>query len=137
MYKKIMKFLVLCFLCFNIQSFGQIVKFKTTSISIASKNKNSSWEKFTSPKPVVNIVSLDNEKARMVIYSEVIQVFDIIKYFDVESTPKNDTASFAAKDQDGDGCIVSIITRKNQGNRQQLYIKYQDRIVLFNVELVK
>jgi hypothetical protein len=137
MYKKGIKFLVLCFLCFNIQSFGQIVKFKTTSISIASKNKNSSWEKFTLPKPVVNIVSLDNEKARMIIYSEVIQVFDIIKYFDVESTPKNDTASFAAKDQDGDGCIVSIITRKNQGNRQQLYIKYQDRIVLFNVELVK
>jgi hypothetical protein len=137
MYKKGIKFLVLCFLYFNIQSFGQIVKFKTTSISIASKNKNSSWEKFTLPKPVVNIVSLDNEKARMIIYSEVIQVFDIIKYFDVEITPKNDTASFAAKDQDGDGCIVSIITRKNQGNRQQLYIKYQDRIVLFNVELVK
>lgn len=137
MYKKGIRFLVLCFLFFNIQSFGQIVKFKTTSISIASKNKNNSWEKFTIPKPVVNIVSLDNEKARMIIYSEVIQVFDIIKYFDVEITPKNDTASFAAKDQDGDGCIISIITRKNQGNRQQLYIKYQDRIVLFNIELMK
>jgi hypothetical protein len=137
MYKKGLRFLLLCFLGFSLPTIGQVVKFKTTSISIASKNKNSSWEKFTLPRPVINVVSLDNEKARMIIYSEVIQVFEIIKYFDVEITSKNDTASFAAKDQNGDGCIISIITRKNQGNRQQLYIKYEDRIVLFNIELVK
>ncbi len=136
MYKKGIKCLVFGILIFGSQSFSQIVKFKTSSISITSKSDNGIWEKYTEPRPVVNIVALDNHKARLIMYSEVVQFFEILKYFDIEISDKNETASFAAKDQNGDGCIISIITRKNQGNRKQLYIKYEDRILLFDIELI-
>jgi hypothetical protein len=68
---------------------------------------------------LVNIlVSLDTKKSRIVIYSEVIQLFEI-KY---QATEENDTdVALPCKDNNGDDCTLSIITRKQQDNRKQLY----------------
>jgi hypothetical protein len=46
------------------------------------------------------------------VYSQVIQLFEIIEY---QTTEENDTDivySFTCKDNNGDDCTLSIITRK-------------------------
>jgi hypothetical protein len=56
----------------------------------------------------VNIlVSLDTKKSRIVIYSEVIQLFEIIQY---QATEENDTdvVYLACKDNNGDDCTSSM-----------------------------
>jgi hypothetical protein len=81
------------------------------------------WGKWSDLQLVNILVSLDTKKSRIVIYSEVIQLFEIIQY---QATEENDTdvVYLACKDNNGDDCTLSIITRKQQDNRKQLYINY-------------
>ena len=51
-------------------------------------------------------------------------------------TEENETDivySFTCKDNDGEDCTISIITRKKQDNRKQLYINYKNRIIVYNI----
>ena len=45
----------------------------------------------------------------------------------------NETLETTCKDNDGVECNLSIITRKKQGNRKQLYINYGDQIIVYNI----
>jgi hypothetical protein len=60
-------------------------------------------------------------------------LFEIIDY---QATEENDTDivySFTCKDNNGEDCTLSIITRKKQDNRKQLYVNYEDRIIVYNI----
>jgi hypothetical protein len=83
------------------------------------------------------VVTLDTKKNRIVIYSEIIQLFEILEYVDVVETKTNDTATFVCINNEGEDCTLSIITRKNQGNRKQLYVTYEDRILNYNIVNLK
>lgn len=113
--------------------YSQNYKFKTSGFSVVSKNEKGKWGTWSDVKPVSILVTFDTNKSRIVIYSEIIQLFEIIEY---EPTNENDTDlvySFTCKDNLGIDCTVSIITRKKQENRKQLYINYNDRIVVYNI----
>jgi hypothetical protein len=69
------------------QTYSQNYKFKTSGVSVLEKNERGKWGKW-SDLQLVNIVSLDTKKSRIVIYSEVIQLFEIIQY---QATEENDT----------------------------------------------
>jgi hypothetical protein len=115
------------------QTYSQNYKFKTSGVSVLEKNERGKWGKWSDLQLVNILVSLDTKKSRIVIYSEVIQLFEIIQY---QATEENDTDvvySFACKDNNGDDCTLSIITRKQQDNRKQLYINYGNRIILYNI----
>ena len=81
------------------------------------------------------IVTLDMENHRIVVYSEVIQLFSIVKYGDQETKGDDDVVSFNCVDNNGLECLLTIYTRKKQGNRNQLYIVYQDMIIAYNMLL--
>jgi hypothetical protein len=52
---------------------------------------------------------------------------------------ENDTDivySFLCKDNEGKECKLSIITRKKQDYRKQLYINYDQRIIVYNISTV-
>ena len=115
------------------QLFCQVYKFKTTSVSVSLKNEKGSWEKWSDAKDASLIVTLDTRKNRIVVYSEIIQLFEISDYLEEKSTDKEDNASFVCVDNNGEDCVLSIITRKDQGNRKQLYITYDDRIINYNI----
>jgi len=34
----------------------------------------------------------------------------------------------------GENCTLSIIIRKKQGNRKQLYVNYDNRIIVYNMQ---
>ncbi|MFV8340770.1 hypothetical protein [Flavobacterium sp. XS2P39] len=127
-------YILLFFLVIGLQhSYGQNYKFKTSGFSVLEKNERGKWGKWSDLNLVNILVTLDTNKNRIVVYSQIIQLFEIIDY---QTTEENDTDivySFTCKDNEGVDCTVSIITRKKQGNRKQLYINYEDRIVVYNI----
>ena len=124
-------------LFFGLQSFSQLYRFKTTSVSISSKLPTGKWDKWSKDKEAKLVISLDSQKDRIIIYSEILQLFDIIEYIDEVVSLTDNTVSFVCKSNDGENCTISIITRKNQNNRVQLYINFDDLILNYNIENLK
>jgi hypothetical protein len=115
------------------QTYSQVYKFKTSGVSVLEKNENDKWGKWSDLALVNVVVSLDTNKSRIVIYSQIIQLFEIIAYQQTEENESDVVYSFTCKDNNGDDCTLSIITRKQQDNRKQLYINYGNRIILYNI----
>lgn len=130
------KCLYICLLFLGIglqQSYSQTYKFRTSGISVLEKNENGKWGKWSDLSLVNITVSLDTDKNRLVVYSRNIQLYNILVY-QPESESENDLVySFTCKDNDGVDCTVSIITRKKQDNRKQLYITYSDHVIVYNI----
>ncbi|SEF84256.1 hypothetical protein [Flavobacterium urumqiense] len=127
-------YIILFFLGLGLQqSYSQNYKFKTSGFSVLEKNEKGKWGKWSDLDLVNILISLDTNKDRIVIYSQIIQLFEIIDY---QATEENDTDivySFTCKDNNGEDCTVSIITRKKQDNRKQLYVNYENRIIVYNI----
>jgi len=135
---KIKIIIVLAFLGMGLhQSYGQTYNFKTSGLSVMTKDLKGKWGKWSDLKSVDIIVKLDTDKNRIVVYSEVIQLFEIIDYQPHEENDTDSIYAFSCKDNDGENCTLSIITRKNQDNRKQLYINYSDRIIVYNMSNYK
>jgi len=131
---KIITILLLAFLSLGLhQSYSQTYKFKTSSLSVLQKDHKGNWGKWSDLDLVNILVKLDTDKNRIIVYSEVIQVFEIIDYIPLEESETDSVYSFTCKDNNGEDCTLSIITRKKQDNRKQLYINYEDRIILYNI----
>lgn len=131
---KINIYIVLLFLCLGLQqSYSQKYQFKTSGFSVLEKNERGKWDKWSDLELVNLLVSLDTDKSRIIVYSQAIQLFEIIEYQPAEENDTDIVYSFTCKDNNGDDCTLSIITRKNQGNRKQLYINYNNRIIVYNI----
>ena len=117
--------------------FSQTYKFKTTGLSVSVKEGNGKFGNWSELKPVSIVVNLDTNKNRIVIYSEAIQLFDIVEYLPVEENSKDLIYPFVCKDNNGEDCTLSFITRKSQDNRKQLYVKYIDRVLAYNIDVVE
>lgn len=119
------------------QSYGQVYRFKTSGLSVMQKDQKGKWGKWSDLDLVNILVALDTDKSRIVVYSEVIQLFEIIDYIPLEENETDSIYSFTCKDNNGDDCTLSIITRKKQDNRKQLYINYDNRIIVYNISNYK
>ncbi|MFL9832346.1 hypothetical protein ABS764_15950 [Flavobacterium sp. ST-87] len=115
------------------QSYSQVYRFRTSGFSVLEKNENGKWGKW-SELGLVNIaVTLDTDKNRIVVYSQNIQLYNILVYQPESESESDLVYSFSCKDNDGVDCTVSIITRKMQKNRKQLYITYPDHVIVYNI----
>lgn len=115
------------------QSYSQTYKFRTSGFSVLEKNEKGKWGKWSDLSLVNIMVALDTDKSRIIVYSRNIQLYEIVTY-QPESESENDLVySFTCKDNDGVDCTVSIITRKKQENRKQLYITYSDHVIVYNI----
>ena len=128
------KYIILLFLILGFQhSYSQNYKFKTSGFSVLEKNEKGKWGKWSDLNLVNILVTLDTSKNRIVVYSQIIQLFEIIEYQPTEENDTDIVYSFTCKDNEGVDCTVSIITRKKQENRKQLYINYDNRIIVYNI----
>ena len=135
---KIKTIIVLAFLLMGLnQSYSQTYKFKTSGFSVMEKDGKGKWGKWSDLYLVNILVALDTDKSRIVVYSEIIQLFEIIDYIPLEENETDSVYTFTCKDNNGDDCTLSIITRKNQDNRKQLYINYDNRIIVYNISNYK
>jgi hypothetical protein len=131
----IKSFLVLAFLLLGLhQTYSQTYNFKTTGISVLEKVQKGKWGSWTELDLVNIFVKLDTDKNRILIYSEAIQVFEIIEYIPLSVGDTDDVYSFTCIDNLGENCTLSIIIRKKQGNRKQLYVNYENRIIVYNID---
>ena len=127
-------YILLFFLVVGLQhSYGQVYKFKTSGFSVLEKNEKGKWGKWSDLNLVNIVVSLDTNKNRIVVYSNIIQLFEIIDYQTIVENDTDIVYSFSCKDNEGVNCTLSIITRKKQDNRKQLYINYDNRIIVYNI----
>ena len=131
---KIQIYILFLFLSFGLsQSYGQTYKFKTSGFSVLEKNETGKWGQWSDLDLVNLLVTLDTDKNRIIVYSQVIQLFEIVDYQNREESKSDIVYSFTCKDNLGVDCTLSIITRKNQNNRKQLYINYDNRIIVYNI----
>jgi hypothetical protein len=116
-----------------LQSNAQTYKFLTTGFSVMEKNAKGEWGKWSALQEDSIVITLDTNKNRIVIYSQEVQLYEILNY---EANEENDVDiiyPFTCKNDDGVPFTISIITRKKQGNRKQLYINQSDFIVVYNI----
>jgi hypothetical protein len=131
---KIKIIIVLMFLGMGLhQSYSQTYKFKTSGFSVMEKDGKGKWGKWSDLDLVNILVKLDTDKSRIIVYSEIVQLFEIIEYIPLEENETDSVYTFTCKDNNGDDCTLSIITRKKQDNRKQLYINYDNRIIVYNI----
>ena len=131
---KIKTYSIILFLVLGLHSsYSQSYKFKTSGFSVLEKNEKGKWGKWSDLNLVNVLVTLDTNKSRIVVYSQIIQLFEIIEYQPIEENDTDIVYSFTCKDNEGVDCTVSIITRKKQENRKQLYINYDNRIIVYNI----
>lgn len=134
---KTLKYILFLF----IFSFGianaQQYRFKTTGYMVSQKDKKGKWGDFSKFKKSEMVVVLDTQKDRIVVYSEAIQLFNIMDYGEKKSTKTDDVVSFLCIDNLGVNCSLSIYTRKNKNNLNQLYIHYDDMVVVYNMVVIK
>jgi hypothetical protein len=127
-------YIILLFLVLGLQhSYSQNYKFKTSGFSVLEKTEKGKWGKWSDLDLVNILVTLDTNKNRIVVYSQIIQLFEIIDYQPIEENDTDIVYSFTCRDNVGLDCTVSIITRKKQDNRKQLYINYEDQIIVYNI----
>ncbi|HLF53021.1 hypothetical protein [Flavobacterium sp.] len=132
--KKIKTFVILLFLVIGMQqSYSQVYKFQTTGYSVLEKDEKGKWGKWSDLQLVNLVVTLDTNKNRIIVYSQEIQLYEILDYQDKEESETDEIYPFTCKDIDGEKFTISIITRKNQDNRKQLYINQKNVIIVYNI----
>jgi hypothetical protein len=132
---KIIKILFL-FLIFSVgiqNAFSQTYKFEATGFSVMEKDTKGAWGSWSELQPVNIVISLDTNKNRIVVYSKEIQLYEIQNYEEKQDSETDEIHPFVCKDIDGEPFTISIIIRKNQGNRKQLYINQKNVIVVYNI----
>ena len=132
---KIIKILFL-FLIFSLgiqKTLSQTYKFEATGFSVLEKDTKGSWGSWSELKPVNIVITLDTNKNRIVVYSKEIQLYEIQNYEEKQDSETDEIYPFACKDIDGEPFTISIIIRKNQGNRKQLYINQKNVIIVYNI----
>lgn len=127
-------YILLLFLVLGLQKAkSQSYHFKTSGFSVLQKNERGKWGEWSNLDLVNLSVVLDTNKHRIVVYSQEIQLYSILDYIEREENDTDIVYSFMCKDNDGKECKLSIITRKKQDYRKQLYINYDDHIIVYNI----
>ena len=125
---------IFLFFLLSIQkSQSQSYQFRTSGFSVLEKNERGKWGEWSNLDLTNLSVILDTNKHRIVVYSQEIQLYNIVEYIEREENDTDVIYSFLCKDNDGVECKLSIITRKKQDYRKQLYINYDQRIIVYNI----
>jgi len=104
------------------QTYCQEYKFQATGFTVSEKDDKGNWGKWSELQKTSLVINLNTIKNRIVIYSQEIQLYEILNYEAKQENENDITYSFTCTDEDGVPFLISLITRKKQGNRKQLYI---------------
>jgi hypothetical protein len=113
---------------------AQTYKFITTGFSVMEKNQKGKWGKWSDMEKAKIIISLDTNKNRIIVYSQEVQLYNIVEYSEKIENEDDIIYNFVCEDNDKLPFTISIITRKKQENRKQLYINQDNVIVVYNIE---
>ena len=134
---KHLKYLLLFLFFVSTVSYAQKFNFKTSGYMVSQKDNKGNWSDWSKLQKTEMTVLLDMESHRIVVYSEILQLFSIMKYGNQETIGDDDVVKFDCVDNNGVECTLAIYTRKKQGGRNQLYITYQDMIIAYNMTVLE
>jgi len=134
---KHLKSLLLFLFFVSTVSYAQKFNFKTSGYMVSQKDNKGNWSDWSKLQKSEMTVLLDMESHRIVVYSEILQLFSIMKYGNQETIGDDDVVKFDCVDNNGVECTLTIYTRKNQGGRNQLYITYEDMIIAYNMTVLE
>lgn len=115
------------------KNYSQTYKFEAIGFSVLEKDSKGAWGKWSDLQPVNMVITLDTNKNRIIVYSKEIQLYEIQNYEQRQDSENDEIYPFTCKDIDGEPFTISIITRKNQDNRKQMYINQKNVIVVYNI----
>jgi hypothetical protein len=132
--KKIKTFGLLLLIVFSIQKLkAQVYRFEATGFSVLEKTPKGTWGQWSELEPLNIMITLDTDKNRIVVYSKEVQLYQIQNYEKKQENDEDLIYPFSCSDIDGQPFKISIITRKTQDNRKQLYINQKNVIVVYNI----
>lgn len=136
---KVLKIILPFFLVlFTFQTISaQTYRFKADSFSIIEKNANGKWGKWNDFDKTPVVITLDGKKDRIVVNSKEVQLFTILAYGEKIIEKNQETIPMKCADISGGLCTILIVTKKNEGNRKQFYINYDDVKIVYNVYVSK
>ena len=112
---------------------AQVYRFKADSFSIIEKNEKGNWGSWTDFNNTPVVITLDGKKDRIVVNSKEIQLYSILAYGEKIVEKDQETIPMKCADNEGGLCTILIVTKKNEGNRKQFYINYEDVKIVYNV----
>lgn len=116
---------------------AQVYRFKADSFSIIEKNDNGKWGSWTDFNNTPVVITLDGNKDRIVVNSKEIQLYSILAYGEKIVEKDKETIPMKCADNEGGLCTILIVTKKNEENRKQFYINYDDVKIVYNVYVSK
>jgi hypothetical protein len=131
--KKILLILFFCFSFFYTAS-AQTIAFRTSAVSACEKNmRTNNWGRWTEFVKAEIVITIDAKKDLIVVNSQETQAFRINAYYDKQSNEKQDIVMFDCTDNNGSKCKILVITRKDENNRKQFYINYNEVRFVYNI----
>lgn len=129
--------LIIAFLFIATASQAQVYKFITSSFSVSERTGKGDWTKWSKPQDASIVISVDPTKDRIVIYSQEVQLYTIVTYQPKIENKTSIINGFTCAGEDGQRFSISIVTRKDQGNRKQLYLNQKDIMIVYNMRNFK
>lgn len=134
---KFLKNICLVFVLFiGLNASAQSYRFETSGVSMSIKNAKGKWSPYSDFKDAKIVVTLDTNKDRIVVYSEVVQLYTILGYDDPKTNEEGSIDTFQCANVDGDKCVVAIRSLKGT-DVKQLYIYEDSRVLIYNMKYVK
>lgn len=112
---------------------AQKYRFKASSLSIMDRDNKGQWSEWSAFKPADVVITLDGDKDRIVVHSKDLQLYRITAYYDKIANDNEETLGFECLDNNGEMCVILLVTRKDEGGRMQFYINYRDLKMVYNV----
>lgn len=134
-YKILLPLFLLLFSFQNISA--QVYRFKADSFSIIEKNEKGKWGEWTDFYNSPVVITLDGTKDRIIVNSKELQLYSILAYGEKIVEKNQETIPMKCADNEGGLCTILIVTKKNEGNRKQFYINYDDVKIVYNVYVSK
>lgn len=134
---KLKTIIIILLLAVGVQASAQVYRFKTSGFSVLEKNEKGKWGEWSPLQKTELIITLDTKKDRIIVYSQEIQLYKIVTYQPEEENDDDLIYGFSCADEEGNPFTISIITRKTQGGRKQLYINQKNVILMYNIENYK
>jgi hypothetical protein len=134
---KFLRNISLLFLLFiGLNASAQSYRFETSGLSMSIKNAKGKWSPYSDFKEVKIVVNLDTSKDRIVVYSEIIQLYTILGYDEPKTNKEGSVDTFQCVNNDGEKCVLAI--RSPKGSKiKQLYIYEDSRVLVYNMKYVK
>ncbi|NHM02584.1 hypothetical protein [Flavobacterium difficile] len=113
--------------------FSQTYQFKAVNFSVSQKTDKGTWSKWSKTQPTELLINLDRDKHRFVVHSQIIQLYNIVKYEDKVVNETGTSNRYFCIDNVGLETVITIVSPKDAGSSKQIYIANEEMIIEYDL----